>query len=207
MKVDVLKIVCLMTTGYKYFVNGQIPKYNQDSDCVLGQRLADKLGNYSFVVQIQQQVKSRCVEVMDMAYLAMGTYLKNGIDISQLFLDQNTFFAMYGQLSDSTGLQTLKYSVWSLFIYTLKCFRPGQTESLQLMASVQQTVSKLVEILQLQSIQDEMLLQVTLLSLGNVLHLHPPTEVTLQFFNYISEVLIQGLHSPQLLRVALRCVH
>ena len=104
MKVDVLKIVCLMTTGGKYFIQGKIPKYDQNSDSILGQQLADKLGNYNFVILIQQQVKSRCVEVKDMAYLALGTYLKNCLDISQLFFDQNIFFEMYGQLSDATGL-------------------------------------------------------------------------------------------------------
>ena len=29
MKVDVLKVVCLMSTGYKYFVEGQFPKFDQ----------------------------------------------------------------------------------------------------------------------------------------------------------------------------------
>jgi hypothetical protein len=55
-------------------------------------------------------------------------------------------------------MQTLKYAAWSLYIYTGKCFKPGQAESTQLMIAVQQAVSKLIELLQLQSIQDEMLL-------------------------------------------------
>jgi hypothetical protein len=40
---------------------------------------------------LQQQVKSRCVEVIDMTYLAIGTYLRNGVDISTLLFDQAAF--------------------------------------------------------------------------------------------------------------------
>jgi len=36
MKVDILKIVCLMSTGFKYFVDGLIPKHDQTQDTVLG---------------------------------------------------------------------------------------------------------------------------------------------------------------------------
>ena len=101
---------------------------------------------------LQQQVKSRCVEVIDMTYLAIGTYLRNGVDISTLLFDQAAFQGIYGQLSDASGMQTLKYAAWSLYIYTAKCFKPGQAESTQLMIAVQQAVSKLIELLQLQSI-------------------------------------------------------
>lgn len=52
-----------------------------------------------------------------------------------------------------------------------------------------------------------MLLQITILALSNVLHLHPPTELTLQIFAYIHDVFVQGQHSLQVLRVALRCVY
>lgn len=36
MKVDVLKIVCLMTYGNKYFTQGKFPKFDQTSDGLLG---------------------------------------------------------------------------------------------------------------------------------------------------------------------------
>jgi hypothetical protein len=149
MKVDVLKIVCLSTYGNKYFTEGRIPKYDSTTDGLLGQRLNAELGKYDLVMLIQQQVKSRCVEVIDMTYLALGTYLRNGVDISSLFFDPDSFNLMYAQLGDATGLQTLKYAVWCLYIYTLKCFKPGQAESSQLLIGVQLVVSKLIEILQL----------------------------------------------------------
>jgi hypothetical protein len=37
-----------------------------------------------------------------------------------------------------------------------------------------------------------MLLQLSLLALSNVLHLHPPTEITLQLYSFIHDVFVQG---------------
>lgn len=95
-KVDILKIICLMTPGYKYFVEEQFPKFDRVQDQHLGQRLTERLGNYNFVILLQSQVKSRCVEVIDMTYLLQGSYLKNNIDISSLFQDQQSFSQIYG---------------------------------------------------------------------------------------------------------------
>ena len=114
-----------------------------------------------------------------MAYLLLGNYLKNGIDISALWLDTNSFELMYAQqINQSTNLQTLKYAAWSLYIFTSRCFRPG-TESLQLMFSVQSTVKLLTDILGLQACQDEQLIELVFLGLANVLHMHPPTDLTM----------------------------
>lgn len=62
------------------------------------------------------------MEVVDLTYLVLGTYLRNGVDISSLFFEPDSFGLMYASLSDAAGLQTLKFAVWSLYIFTLKCF-------------------------------------------------------------------------------------
>ena len=52
-------------------------------------RLQQFLLNETLTNLIAMQTQSQCVEVCDMAYLLLGNYLKNGLDISQLWLDVN----------------------------------------------------------------------------------------------------------------------
>jgi hypothetical protein len=87
MKINVLKIICLLTVGYKYFVLERLPKFDQSVDQQLGKRLTERLGNYDFVMMVLSQSGSPCVEVQDETYLAIGCYLKDGLDISSLLRD------------------------------------------------------------------------------------------------------------------------
>lgn len=78
----------------------------------------------------------------------LGSYLKNKIDITELFIDVVSFETMYERVSQTAPSTTLNYMAWSLYIFTSRCFTPG-TETPQLMLSVQAVVIKLTDILRL----------------------------------------------------------
>lgn len=88
---------------------------------------------------------------------------------------------MYERVGESIAPSTLQFMAWSLYIFTSRCFVPG-TETTQLMPSVQACVTKLTDILRLagalEPAPQQLLMQLVFLALGNILHMHHPTEVT-----------------------------
>ena len=117
-------------------------------DNELGTRLVGKLVETNLVMSIQQQMRSQFTEVVDLSHVTLGSYLKNNIDISELFTDVASFQSMYERVNESAASSTINLMAWSLYIFTSRCFAPG-SETPQLMLSVQACVGKLTEVLRL----------------------------------------------------------
>ena len=149
-------------------------------DNELGNSLIAKLVDTNLVMVIQGQTKSPFTEVVDSSFILLGSYLKNNIDITELFIDVISFERMYERIS-SAPETSLKYMAWSLYIFTTRCFSPG-SETAQLMHAVQACVTKLTDILRhgdiLEQGSQQLLMQLVFLALGNVIHMHQPTELT-----------------------------
>jgi hypothetical protein len=93
---------------------------------------------------------------------------------------------------------------WALFMFCSKCFAPG-TETAQLIATVKEAVQKLFSFIT-RSDSTSSLLLICLLSLGKILHVHPPTENTQAFFKYLADLAVSKDHSEQIRWAALKCV-
>ena len=98
-----------------------------------------KLVDTNLVILIRDSTKSNYTEVVDVSYVTLGSYLKNNIDISELFVNVVSFQEMYMQRSEAVAPSTQALIAWSIYIFTTRSFAPG-TETTQLMLSVQACV-------------------------------------------------------------------
>lgn len=86
-KVNLLKSVSLMTTGFKILC--QSPS---EEDSQIAKRLQDRLLEYNFLITLINQTQSNCVDVYDLTYLLIGFYIKNGLtDIANHLIETDNF--------------------------------------------------------------------------------------------------------------------
>lgn len=97
--------------------------------------LVGRLVDTNLVILVREQTKSNFTEVVDISFVALGSYLKNNIDISELLINVVSFQDVYMVRNEATAPSTLTLMAWSLYIFTTRCFVPG-TETTQLMLSV-----------------------------------------------------------------------
>mmetsp|Transcript_28920 Transcript_28920/g.38556 ORF Transcript_28920/g.38556 Transcript_28920/m.38556 type:complete len:142 (-) Transcript_28920:1531-1956(-) len=115
-------------------------------DNELGSRLVGKLVETDLVCAVRDCIASNYVGVVDLAYVTLGSYIKNNVDITELFTDMENFQRIYSRVDAQLAPSTLNLMTWSLYIFTSRCFTPG-SETPQLMVSVAATVNRLTEIL------------------------------------------------------------
>ena len=87
------KATCSISDGKKGITTSAnaISQNTLANDRSLGARLHERLTDHDLVLQVVSQCKSLCTNVEEMSYLLLGNYLKNRIDISQLFHDSTYF--------------------------------------------------------------------------------------------------------------------
>ena len=91
----------------------------------LGERLIGRLVNVELVCAMRDQLTSGYIGVIDITYIALGSYLKNNVDITELFNDMETFSRIYSGVDNQMAPSTLSLMTWSLYIFTSRCFAPG----------------------------------------------------------------------------------
>lgn len=91
-------------------------------DKSLGSRLMGRLVERDLVILVQSQVKSQFTEVVNLSFILLGSYLKNNIDITELFSDMVSFQSMYEAVGETSAPSTLQFMAWSLYIFTGRYF-------------------------------------------------------------------------------------
>ena len=87
------------------------------------------------------------IPVLDVTFVVLGSYLKNDVDITELFMHMESFQMIYSRIgSEQLEPSTLSLMTWSLYIFSSHCFDPGM-QSPQIMNSVTECVNRLTDIL------------------------------------------------------------
>ena len=83
----------------------------------------------------------------------------------------------------------MRYLAWSLYIISKRYYEPGNALSEKQIQYVGPLVSKLAEILFREDANPELLI-VTILALGRVLHMHPPSDIVTQILLFIGNSIL-----------------
>jgi len=84
--------------------------------------------NPEFITAIMETASSDCTDVSAQAYITLGAYFKNKIDITQYFIDCDRFKLLYEHIGTDSNIEKVSAMAWSLLTFTGEAYSPDQTD-------------------------------------------------------------------------------